>query len=58
MSAIDGAEDAALFIGAVGMAEDSGEEPVGIAGIYGEGGNLLAVREAEMCPVFPASLDL
>ena len=51
-AAIGGAEDAAFGISAVGVSEDGCEEAVLIAGVDGEGGDLLAVAEAEVGPAF------
>ena len=52
LAAIGGAEKAALFIRAVGMAEHGGEDSIGIARIDGERGNLQAIAQAEMSPGF------
>src|ERR1700739_3505207 len=48
LSAVGGAIDAALLAGSVRMAEDGGEDFVGIARVDGERGNLLAIGKAEM----------
>jgi len=44
------AVDAALLVGAVGVAENRGEHAVRIARVDGELGNLLTVGEAAVCP--------
>ena len=53
-SAIGGAVEAALFVGAVGVAGDGDEDAVGVAGIDGDLADLLAVAEAEVGPGFAA----
>ena len=50
LAAIGRAVDAALGVRAVGVPGNRDEEPVGIAGIDGHLGNLLAVAQAEVRP--------
>src|ERR1035438_5371699 len=50
LAAIESLEKAALFIGAVGMAEHGGEDSIGIARVDGERRDLQAVAQAEMTP--------
>ena len=50
LAAVGGAEDAALRVGAVGVAEHGDEEAVGIVRVDEDGGNLLAVAQAEVAP--------
>ena len=52
LAAVRGAVKAALFVGAVGMAEHGSEDSIGIARIDGERGNLEAIAQAEMSPGF------
>ena len=49
-AAVGRAEDAALGVRAVRMTEDRDEEPVGVAGIDGDGRDHLAVAQPEMLP--------
>src|SRR5262249_18487438 len=50
LAAVGGAEDAALFVGSVGMSGDSRKDLVGVMGINGELGNLLALAKPQGCP--------
>ena len=50
LAAVGGAEDAALGVGAVGVAEGGDEEAVGIARVDEDGGDLLGVAESEVTP--------
>ena len=50
LAAVGGAVEAALGVGAVGVAEDGDEELVGIARIDGDLRDLLAVAQAEVGP--------
>src|SRR5258706_1225738 len=52
LAAVSRTEQAALFIGAVGMAEHGCKNPVRIAWVDGECGNLQAITQAEMSPGF------
>ena len=54
LAAIEGTEDAAFFVGAVGVAEGRDEEAVGVAGVESNVGNLLGVEQADVCPGFAA----
>jgi hypothetical protein len=58
LAAIEGAEDAALGVGSVGMAEGGDEEAVRIAGVDQDRRDLLRVAEAKMTPGFPPSMLL
>ncbi len=52
LAAIGGAKDAALGVGAVGVAEYGDEEAVGVARIDEDGGDLPGVAESEVAPGF------
>ena len=50
LPAVGRAEDAALFVRAVGMAERGDEQPIGVFRIDGDFRNLLRIAQAEMRP--------
>jgi len=64
LAAVEGAEDAALGVGAVGVSLSGDEEAVGIFWVDDDGGDLLGVCEErrpvdpDACQVWPASVDL
>ena len=53
-AAVSGTEDAAFGIRAVGMAEHGYENAIGILRVNDDGGDLLAVAQAEVLPGFSA----
>src|SRR6185436_4289378 len=54
LASVRRAEDAALRVGAVGMAEGRQEHAVGVAGIDDDSPDLLRVRETDVAPGAPA----
>src|ERR1700722_11248209 len=51
-AAVGGGKDSALFVWSVGMAHHGSEQAIWIARIDGQGGDLLAVAQAEVTPRF------
>src|SRR5262249_12612465 len=50
LAAVGGAVNAALGVGAVGVAQHGDEDAVGVARVDEDGGNLLAVAQADVLP--------
>src|SRR6202047_4934005 len=51
-AAVSGGEDSALFVWPVGMPQHGSEQVIWIVGVNGQGGDLLAVAQAEVSPGF------